>query len=311
MFVNAIGSYVPEERIDNSYFFNVNGLTEEWIFARTGIKTRSKAGKDENTNSMGIKAVENARENLSYPVEEVDLVIGGSYSPYDTVVTLAHAVQRKFNIAKAKAFYVSSACSSFINAMEIVEGYFATNKAKKALIVVSEHNSAFYDAKSCYLWGDGAAAVFVSKEKISENNPEILDIYTHGLGHIGKGRDGVRLDIKGEGLVMPDGRDVFIQACRYMSESLNIILERNGFKTDDVAHIVAHQANMRIISNVASQYNLPEGVFWNTIEELGNTGCASTLITLVQHLDEIKKNDLIAFTTFGGGYSAGSMLIRF
>jgi 3-oxoacyl-[acyl-carrier-protein] synthase-3 len=314
MFVNAIGSYVPEDRVDNSYFFNVNGLTDEWIFTRTGIKTRSKAGKGENTNSMGIKAVENTRRNLSYPVEEVDLIVGASYSPYDTVVTLAHEVQREFNIAKAKAVYVSSACSSFVNAMEIAEGYFAMNKAKKALVVVSEHNTAFCNGscpKSGHLWGDGAAAIFISKEKITENDPEILDIYTQGFGHIGKGRDGVRLNPKDEGMVMPDGRDVFIQACYYMPEALNIILEKNDFKTNDVAHIVAHQANMRIISNIANQYNLPEGVFWNSIEELGNTGSASVLITLALHLDEIKKDDLIAITVFGGGYSAGAMLMRF
>ena len=225
-------------------------------FYKNRNKDEIQAGNDENANSMGIKAVGDARQNLSYSIEEVDLIVGASYSPYDTVATLAHVVQREFSITKAKAVYVSSACSSFINAIEIVEGYFATNKAKKALVVASEHNTAFCNEscpKSGHLWGDEAAAIFVSKEKMTENDPEILDIYTHGLGHIGKGRDGVRLNPKHEGIVMSDGRDVFIQACYYMPEALNIILKKNDFKIDDVAHIIAHQANMRIISNIANQ----------------------------------------------------------
>ena len=186
MFINAIGNYIPKERIDNSYFQNVNGLTDEWIYSRTGIKSRSKADKNENTNSMGIKAVENAIEKLSYPIEDIDLIVGASYSPIDTVATLAHVVQRQFNIMNTKAVYVSSACSSFINAIEVVEGYFAMNKAKKALIVVSEHNT-MYSRENCpksgHLWGDGAAAIIVSKDKLDDNNPEIIDIYTQSLGH--------------------------------------------------------------------------------------------------------------------------------
>ncbi len=313
MFVNAIGSYIPEKRVGNSYFFDVNGLTDEWIFSRTGIKTRSKAGSDENSDSMGIKAVENAKQKLSYPVEEIDLVIGASYSPYDTVATLAHTIQREFNITNAKALYVSSACSSFVNAMEIVEGYFAMNKATKALVVVSEHNTAFCNEscpKSGHLWGDGAAAIFISKERLTGNESEILDVYTQGLGHIGKGREGVRLNPKSEGIVMPDGRDVFIQACYYMPEAINTILDKNNLIIEDLTYIVAHQANMRIISNIAHQFNLPESVFLNTIEELGNTGSASVLITLALNLDKIKKGDLIALTVFGGGYSTGSILMR-
>lgn len=314
MFINAIGCYIPKERIDNSYFLDISNLTDEWIFKRTGIKTRSKAGIDENTNTMGIKAVEDTLQRLPYSIKDIDLIVGASYSPNDTVATLAHAVQREFGIENTKAVYISSACSSFVNAIEVVEGYFAMNKASKALVVVSEHNTAFNNEscpKSGYLWGDGAAAIFVSKEKTGNDDPQILDIYTQGLGHIGKGRDGVRLDPKNEGIVMADGRDVFIQACYYMPEALNTVLQRNNYSINDVSHIVTHQANMRIIANIANQYNLPEDIFLNSIEELGNTGSASILITLAIHLDKIKKNDLVGLSVFGGGYSNGAILIRF
>lgn len=141
MYINAIGHYLPEGRVPNDYFLNVNGLTEEWIFTRTGIKTRTKAAPTENSNTMAVEAVKNTVDKLPYPITDVDLIIGASYSPYDTVATIAHVVQEAYSIDKAKAVYISSACSSFINAMEIVEGYFASGKASKALVIASEHNT--------------------------------------------------------------------------------------------------------------------------------------------------------------------------
>lgn len=134
MYINATGFYVPEERVPNQHFFELNGLTSEWIEQRTGIKTRSKARPDENINTMGLEAIRNALPKLPYDIKEVDLIIAASYSPYDTVATAAHVAQREFQIQEAKALYLSSACSSFVNALEVVEGYFAMGKATKALI---------------------------------------------------------------------------------------------------------------------------------------------------------------------------------
>jgi len=206
MYINALGHYLPKQIIPNDYFLNINGLTDEWIFTRTGIKTRAKAIPGENTHTMGIEAVKEAMKNLPYPISDVDLIIGASYSPFDTVATLAHAVQEHFEIAGAKAVYISSACSSFINAMEIVEGYFAIGKASKALVVTSEHNTAYSnetDEKSGHLWGDGAAAIFLSKEPVAKNEGKVVDIITRGLGNIGKASEAVYLHPTNGGLLMP------------------------------------------------------------------------------------------------------------
>lgn len=313
MYIHAMGSYIPEGRVDNSYFYNVNGLTDEWIVSRTGIKTRSKALAGETTNTMGVLAVANTLRASALAPSDIDLIVGASYSPNDTVATLAHVVQREFAIAEAKALYLSSACSSFVNAMEVVEGYFAMGKAEKALVVVSEHNTAYANEtcpKSGHLWGDGAAAIIVTKERIRKEDSEIVDIFTQGLGHIGKGGEGVYLDPKGAGIVMPDGRDVFIQACHYMPVALNTVVDRNGYTIDDVAYLVPHQANLRIVSNIANQYKIGEERFLNTIESLGNTGSASVLVTLVAHRAKLKKGELVGLTAFGGGYSCGAILIR-
>ena len=112
MFINSTGFYIPEERVPNSHFLNLNGLTDEWIRQRTGIVTRSKAAPEEGHNSMGLNAINDALSNLPYDVADVDLIVSAAYAPYDTVATLAHIAQRKYNMVNAKAVYASSACSS-------------------------------------------------------------------------------------------------------------------------------------------------------------------------------------------------------
>jgi len=133
LFINKISHYLPDSVVPNSYFKEVNGLDDEWIYSRTGIKNRSKAAANENTNTMGIKAVDLATTDLPYPMEEIDLIIAATYSPYDTVATPAHMVQRRYHIEHAKCVSVSSACSSFINAMEIVSAMPEYTKAQSEL----------------------------------------------------------------------------------------------------------------------------------------------------------------------------------
>ncbi|MDR0430058.1 MAG: ketoacyl-ACP synthase III [Tannerellaceae bacterium] len=313
MFINVTGVYVPQERVHNNHFLEVNGLTSEWIEQRTGIITRSKAKPEENITTMGLDSIRSALPKLPYDITDVDLIISASYSPYDTVATAAHVAQREFNINKAKSFSVSSACSSFLNALEIVEGYFSIGKASKALILSADKNSAYSnedDPKSGHLWGDAATAFFISKERITEKDQQVIDIYTEGLGHISKGPDAVMLRPRDGGIMMPEGRDVFVQACTYMPKNVLYLLEKNGYTLDDLSYFIGHQANMRIMTNIAKQLNLPEEKFLHNIEELGNTGSVSSALVYAQNNDKFKKDDLIAVTVFGGGYSAGACLIK-
>lgn len=314
LYINKITHYLPRQVVPNSYFKEVNGLDDDWIYSRTGIKNRSKAGENENTNTMGIKAVQQAVKDLPYPIEEVDLIIAATYSPYDTVATPAHAVQRLFNIEQAQCVSVSSACSSFINAMEIAQGYFAMGKATKALIIGSEHNSAYAnetDPQSGHLWGDGAVAVFISPENYSGQDARIIDIYTRGLGHIGKAAEAVYLRPQNGGIGMPEGRDVFLNACHYMIEALEQVTKSYQKNILDLNWISSHQANQRIIKTIAKQTEIPEERFLMNIEERGNTGSPSCAISLSENLYKIKPGDLVGLTVFGGGYSCGAMLLQF
>lgn len=313
MYINTASHYLPATTVFNDYYTRLVGLSDEWIYKRSGIRSRLKADASENTNTMAIDAVKSAVSCLPYSIKDIDLVVGATYTPYDTVGTLAHAVQRYFNILKARVISISSACSSFLNAMEIVEGYFATGKSRKALVVASEHNTAYsddMDEQSGHLWGDGAAAVFISRERVTEEDIKILDLNTTGLGHIGKGTEGVYLRPNEGGLKMPFGKDIFVNASKYMISEVKNILKKNRLPLERIAHIIPHQANSRIIGQVSEGLGLHNGEVIMNIEDTGNTGCASTIIGLSQNWERFKKNELIVITVFGGGYSSGAMLLK-
>ena len=313
MYINATGYYIPTERITNEYYTNKIGLTEDWIIQRTGVITRSRARADENINTMSVEAVKNALPSLPYDISDVDLIISSTYSPFDTVGTAAHVVQRDFGIKNAKAFLISSACSSFVNSLEIIEGYFAMGKAHKALIIGGDKNSAYSndnDPKTGHLWGDAAVAFFISKERITNNDHKILDIHTEALGYVGKGPENIQLRPLDGGIFMPVGKDVFIQACTYMPKNALYLLEKRGLTFDDISYFIGHQANMRILKNIAESENIPMEKILSNIEELGNTGSASCALVFAQNISKFKKNDLVCISVFGGGYSAGAFLIE-
>ncbi len=313
MYINATGFYVPEQRIPNAYYTEKTGLGDEWIVQRTGIRTRSRAGADENINTMGLEAIHDALPRLPYDIHEVDLLIAATYSPYDTVGTAAHVAQHRYAIPHAKAFMLSSACSSFINALEVAEGYFAIGKARRALIIGGDKNTAYSnddDPKSGHLWGDAAVAFFLSNERVAETDSEILDVYTEALGTVGKGPESIQLRPRDGGIRMPEGKDVFLQACTYMPQNALRLLQGHGYTFDDLSYLIGHQANMRILRNIASSNHIPEEKILSNIAELGNTGSASSALVFAQNRERFRRGDLVCLTVFGGGYSAGATLIR-
>lgn len=314
IYINAIGHYLPKEIIPNDYFKKMNGLDDEWIFKRTGIKTRVRASEEENSNTMAIEAVKAMATQYAGSLEGVDLIVGATYSPYDTVMTLAHAVQREFGIEGAKAVSITAACSSFINAVEIAETYIKAGKAKKALVIASECNSCYSNdvcSKSGHLWGDGAGCIIVSADKVDDKDPEIIDILSEGLGHIGQADESVYLRPANGKLEMPIGRDVFINACTYMAKAVETITMKNGLTIDEVDYLIPHQANIRIMRNVASSLKIQEEKVVVNVDTLGNTGSASTVIGLSQIYTKMKSNDKVIFTVFGGGYSMGALYLKF
>lgn len=313
MVINLVTHYVPDVVIPNEYFFVNYGITNEEIISKSGIKQRRHTRPGENTNSMAIEAVKKALPDLQFPINEIDLIIGATYTPYDTGGTMAHAIQKEFNIGKAKCFTIDSACSSFVNALEIADCYFANKKASKVLIVISENNSAYSDNSDKYsgfLFGDGAAALFITNQRYSTDDIEVTDVNTSGLGHIGKSLDAVYVRPNNGGIRMPFGKDVFQFACTYMILETEQILIKNGISLNQLDYFIPHQANARITDFVAKRLKFEPSCVLTNIEQLGNTGSASTPIVLSQNWSRFKQNDTIVISVFGGGYSSGAVLLK-
>jgi 3-oxoacyl-[acyl-carrier-protein] synthase-3 len=313
VYLHHVAAYLPAAVVTNEHFTRLNGLASDWIIERTGIRERRKAAPGENANTMAIAATRALLAELpEFDATTLDLIVAGTYTPHDTIYTAAHAVQRELGINEIPVVSISSACSSLLNAIEIVEGYFALGKASRALVVVSEHNTAYNneeDTMAGHLWGDGAAALLFTKEALTPADLHVVQVLTGGAAPMGKADEAVTLKPVDKGIVMPFGRDVFQQACTYMARITQQLLDANKLKVSDLTYLIPHQANLRISANVVKQLGLDPSRAVNNIERLGNTGCAGAAIGLTEIWSRIKSGDNLIVTVFGGGYSYGAMLL--
>jgi 3-oxoacyl-[acyl-carrier-protein] synthase-3 len=314
VYLHHVATYLPAAIIDNAHFTRINGLADEWIIERTGIRERRKAGPGENTNTMAVAATHAVLAAApAFAADSIDLIVVGTYTPHDTIFTAAHAVQRALDINEIPTVSISSACSSLLNAVEIVEGYFAMGKARRAIVVVSEHNTAYNneeDTIAGHLWGDGAAALLIAKDRIGPDDLHITEVVTGGAAPVGKADEAVTLKPVEKGIVMPFGRDVFQQACTYMTRVTQQLMDKHAIGPDDLTYLIPHQANLRISLNVVRQLGLDPARAVNNIDRLGNTGCAGAAIGLAEVWDTLKAGDKVIVTVFGGGYSYGAMLLE-
>ena len=314
MYLHHVAAYLPAAVVTNEHFTRLNGLASDWIIERTGIRERRKAAPGENANTMAIAATQALlAETPGFEPASIDLIVAGTYTPHDTIYTAAHAVQRFLNTNEIPVVSISSACSSLLNAIEIVEGYFALGKASRALVVVSEHNTAYNneeDTMAGHLWGDGAAALLFSKEPLAVGDLRVVQVLTGGAAPMGKADEAVTLKPVDKGIVMPFGRDVFQQACTYMARITQQLLDKNKLTVSELNYLIPHQANLRISANVVKQLGLDPARAVNNIERLGNTGCAGAAIGLAEIWPRIQPGDNLIVTVFGGGYSYGAMLLE-
>lgn len=313
MRILELASYLPECVVDNQRLGELTGRDADFFLRRTGIHERRRAAEGENTNTMAVSAVRALSVGGHSELAEVDLVIGCSYTSWDLIGTVAHVVQREFDLSSARAFTLSSACSSVANAMEVAAAFFDAGRSRRALIVAADHNSLYSDdsdLRSGHLWGDGAAAMLLDREARGGASFVVRDVWTAGLGHVGAGPEAVALRPRERGLVMPNGKDVFVRACEGMEAAARLVLERNGLQASAVRLLVPHQANQRIMDHVAVRLGLHPEQLASSIAYYGNTGCASAIITLVQYQQELAPGELALLVTFGGGYSAGAALLQ-
>ncbi len=323
--VIGTGSYVPERRLTNSDLEKMVATSNEWIVERTGIEERRIAAPDEKTSDMATQAARRAMENANISPEDIDLIVLATVTPDTFTPSTACYVQANIGAKNAAAFDISAACSGFLYALKTAVQFIGCGQVKTALVIASEklsHIVNWEDRNTCVLFGDGAGAAILQLGEEGENASGILatDI----------GADGTLTDllrVPGGGTALPTteeniheklftlamrGNEVFRHAVQHMKESALSLMERTGISGDDVALVIPHQANLRIINAVAQRLSIaPEKVFVN-LQKYGNTSGAAVAIAFDEALrsGRAKKGEVVILVAFGAGLTWSSAAIR-
>jgi len=320
--ITGTGSCVPAGVLTNADFEEMVDTSEEWITARTGIKERRIAGKGEASSTFAFQAAVNALAMAGCAAHELDRIIVATITPDTPTPSVSCVLQAKLGAVNAAAFDISAGCTGFLYALSLGDSLIRSGDSKKILVIGTETLSKitdYQDRTTCVLFGDGAGSVVLER---SEGDQGILSTHLYS-----DGSQGEFLYIPGGGSVMPashasvdnrahylkmDGNKVFKIAVKSLEEAALKALEHNNITGEDIALLVPHQANDRIIQAIAKRLKLgPEKVFVN-IHKYGNTSSASVPIALdeANRQNRIKENDLVLLDAFGSGFTWGSALIK-
>lgn len=319
--IAGLASYAPEDILDNEMLSKMVDTNDEWITTRVGIKERRilrEPGK--GSSYLGIKAVEKLLESTGTKPEEVDLLICATSNPDYRFPSTGSIIAHQLGMKNAYSYDLQAACAGFLVALEDGSAYIRSGLRKKVVVVAAEKMSSmtnYQDRATCPLFGDGAACVLV--EPTEEEGMGVRDAVLHVDG---RGRD--HLLMEGGGSVMPttpetvaagkhflfqDGRNVYKNAVTDMLTSSMAIMERNNLSADEIAYLIPHQANLRIIEAVASRAKIPMEKVLVNIQHVGNTSAASIPICLDEYKDSLHKGDKLVLTAFGAGFTWGAMYL--
>lgn len=319
--ITAIGGYVPEFRLTNALLEEMVETTDEWITSRTGIKERrilKEPGK--GTSYMGILAVEEMVAKYNVDVADVDLVICSTVTPDMPVASTAAWIASHIGAKNAFAFDLMAACSGFLYGLSVASKFIASGQYKKVLLIGADKMSSIIDYKdraTCVIFGDGAGCVLL------EPNHEGLGIQDEILRSDGFGRQFLKIEAGGS--MMPPSRDtvannlhvvhqegqqVFKFAVVNMADVSAQIMERNNLTSSDVAWLVPHQANLRIIDATAKRMGLESDKVLINIQKYGNTTNGTLPLLLWDFAEKLKKGDNMIFAAFGGGFTWGAVYIK-
>ncbi len=313
------GSALPERSVSNDELSEFLDTSDEWIFTRTGIKSRHVC-TTESLDDLAVAASEQALQASGIDASQLDLIVCSTTTGDHLVPAEACAVAERLG-ATCPAFDVSAACAGFVFALDVAEGYIARGRAKRVLVVAAEQMTRaldWTDRATCVLFGDGAGAVLV--EATEEEGVGVQNSY---LRTDGKGLP--FLHMKAGGSVCPpshftvahrlhylyqEGRTVFRYAVTDMSNDVAEVMKRNELTADDVKWVVPHEANLRIIEAVTKRIGLPMDKVVVNIERYGNTSAATIPLALWDNEKNMKKGDNVIFTAFGAGFVHGASFCK-
>jgi len=320
--ITGWGMYAPSRVVTNDDLAKFVDTNDEWISSRTGIKERRFASEGETTSSMSVRAARIALDRAKLRPQDVQLVIVGTCSPDYLFPATACMVQSELGATHAGAFDVEAACTSFVTALGVARGMIMSGTVQNAVVIGAETLSRFLNFKdrtTCVLFGDGAGAVVVEASNASVG---IESVVLHS-----EGSKGELLMVKAGGAKVPatkdtlemgqhfitmQGGEVFKLAVKSMADAAEEALREAGLGLDDMAIMIPHQANMRIIEGVAKRLHFPmEKVFVN-IQRYGNTSAASVPIAIAEAAaaGRLRRGDKVLLVAFGGGFTWGASVLE-
>ncbi|UIR55133.1 ketoacyl-ACP synthase III [Sphingobacterium sp. SRCM116780] len=319
--ITAVGGYVPDYILTNKELETMVDTNDEWIVSRTGIKERRiLKGEGKATSDLAVPAVQQLLEKRGIAATDIELIIFCTSTPDMLFPATANILAYKIGATNAWGYDLQAACSGFLFGLTTGVQFIESGKHKKVLVVGADKMSSvvnYQDRNTCILFGDGCAAVLL------EPNEEGLGIQDSILRTDGSG--GQYLNIKGGGSLNPashatvdagmhyayqEGKTVFKFAVTNMANVAAEIMEKNNLTADDIAFLVPHQANKRIIDATAERAGLPEEKVMINIQKYGNTTSATIPLCLWEWENKLKKGDNLILAAFGGGFTWGSIYIK-
>ena len=319
------GTYLPEKVVTNDDMVKVYGVetSDSWIRERTGIGKRRIAAPGEATSDMATAASKRALKMAGIRPEDVDMIICGTVTPDMPFPAAAVLVQAKLGASHAACFDISAACAGSLYALAIADSFIRSGHSKTILVIGAELLTRIMDWKdrnTCVLFGDAAGAMVIVPETREGHGLLSTHLHTDGtqwniLNIPGGGSaKPVSAEVieKREQYVKMNGREVYKTAVRVLESCSREALERNGYNPKDVTHVIAHQANLRILEAVLKRLEIPLEKCHLNIEEVGNTSSASVPLTLDQanRQGALKPGDLVLMMAIGGGMAWGSALVK-
>jgi 3-oxoacyl-[acyl-carrier-protein] synthase-3 len=313
------GSYLPQRILTNAELAAKVDTSDEWIVERTGIRQRHIAAADEFTSDLGAAAARKALENAGLKADDIDLIVVATATPDQTFPACATVIQHKLGMLHGVAFDVGAVCSGFLYALSVADAMLTSGAHRTALVIGAETFSRLLDWEdraTCVLFGDGAGAVVLRAEQAAGTSAD-TGILAHRLHSDGRYNDLLYVDggpgsTGTTGKLRMKGREVFRHAVTNLAAVMGETLDAAGLQPADVAWLVPHQANLRILEGTAKKLNLPLDRVIVTVDRHANTSAASVPLALDVAVQDgrIKKGDLLLLEAMGGGFTWGAAAVR-
>ena len=314
--VIGCGSYLPQKILTNAELAARVDTSDEWITQRSGIRQRHIAAPDEKTSDLATQAARAALASAGIDATAVDLVIVATATPDETFPAVATRVQAALGITRGSAFDVQAVCSGFVYALGVADSLLKTGMATRALVIGAEIFSRILDwndRTTCVLFGDGAGAVVLEAQSGTDRGILSCHLHADGRQHDLLYTSGGVATTQTAGFVKMQGKEVFRHAVAHLAEVIEEALTANNISIAALDWLVPHQANQRIIEATGDRLGLPLEKVVLTVDRHGNTSAASVPLAFDTAVKDgrIKKGQLVAFEAMGGGFTWGSLLLRF